>query len=124
MSFKEESIIGPDRLFQDIEVWVNNHLSQSDLPQGFEVELMIWKNTLTFNLINEEDIKNIVKVIKEVFDRMIRDSKINKPEIMKEEFNFPFETVGRTGGVLVTIKIILRHATKWNVSEIRVKREY
>ncbi|UCH88377.1 MAG: hypothetical protein JSV49_08935 [Thermoplasmata archaeon] len=115
--------INPDKIFRRIEAWINKHLPSSDIPVGFEVIFRIHKNTLTFDLIDENDVINMINIIHELFDRLKHDAEVQSKEEFKETIYFPFEAGSNKENILVTVIVYYRYKAKW-MQHISVQKEF
>jgi hypothetical protein len=90
---------------------------------GFEIDILIHKNTLTFDLIDENDIKDLRNILEELFDRLKRDSSVLNKAELKESFYYPFESGSSKASICLTITVSYHAASRW-LQAINIRKEF
>ena len=103
---------------------IRRTLRESEIPSGFEIDFKIHKNALTFNMIDEQDIRDIVEILKRLISRMEGDLHVGSKEKSSETFYFPFDARGSVNEILVTVKIKYNTKSKWDIRSVNVMRQF
>ena len=103
---------------------LRKHLPEHQVPSGFEIDFVIHKNVLTFNMIDEQDVKNIIEILRKLISRMEGDVHVSRKNEYNEAFYFPFDARGSMADTLITVNIKYRTKTKWDIRSVNIQRHY
>ena len=109
-------------MFSKIENIIHEHITEASILPEFKVEFTIMPQTLQFDMLNDEQLKQIMELtttmIKRIQDMMMTN---NKPEF-QYSMAYPFQTQTEKNKALVIIDICYRRDGAFDGKRISIQK--